>query len=269
MLYPNLFLIGAAKAATTSTYEYLKQHPDIFLSHIKEPFFFVYGKEEAFTRSMHVYKQLCWPNVVKIMCKSKEAYLDLFSEGQNFKYRGEGSIYYVYQQEAIENMKLFVKKPKMIFILRNPLERAYVMWSYMKTHSGEQEKDFYKALLLEEDRKQKSKRPPFHYLSVGKYGEQIQNIMNVYGPELKDTLLVLNFEDFILDQNQFLNTICDFLEIDNFKFDVSVKHNSSGTNIKIDKKSKKYMKSFFKSDIRKLSKMKGIINFDVKNWLKI
>jgi hypothetical protein len=37
---PNLFIIGAAKAGTTAFYDYLTQHPQVFLSQIKEPMFF-------------------------------------------------------------------------------------------------------------------------------------------------------------------------------------------------------------------------------------
>ena len=43
---PNFIIIGAMKAATTSLYTYLKQHPDIFMTSVKEPMFFNnYNKE--------------------------------------------------------------------------------------------------------------------------------------------------------------------------------------------------------------------------------
>jgi hypothetical protein len=38
--HPNFIIIGAMKAATTSLYTYLKQHPDVFMTTIKEPMFF-------------------------------------------------------------------------------------------------------------------------------------------------------------------------------------------------------------------------------------
>ena len=37
---PNFFIVGAPKAGTTSLYHYLDQHPDIYMSPIKEPCFF-------------------------------------------------------------------------------------------------------------------------------------------------------------------------------------------------------------------------------------
>ena len=39
-------IIGAAKAGTTSLYHYLKQHPQVFMSPIKEARYFAYdGKD--------------------------------------------------------------------------------------------------------------------------------------------------------------------------------------------------------------------------------
>jgi hypothetical protein len=37
---PNLFIVGAAKAGTTSLYQYLSQHPAVYMCPIKEPNFF-------------------------------------------------------------------------------------------------------------------------------------------------------------------------------------------------------------------------------------
>jgi Sulfotransferase family len=47
---PNLFLIGAAKAGTTALYDYLAQHPQVFLSRIKEPMFF--SRDEYYARGL-------------------------------------------------------------------------------------------------------------------------------------------------------------------------------------------------------------------------
>ena len=40
IIKPNFIIIGAMKAATTSLYTYLKQHPEVFMTAIKEPKFF-------------------------------------------------------------------------------------------------------------------------------------------------------------------------------------------------------------------------------------
>ena len=41
MILPNLLIVGAAKSGTTSLHNYLKQHPDIFMTDHKEPHFLI------------------------------------------------------------------------------------------------------------------------------------------------------------------------------------------------------------------------------------
>ena len=45
MTMPNFLIIGPAKSATTSLYQYLSQHPEIYMSPVKEPRFFAYEGE--------------------------------------------------------------------------------------------------------------------------------------------------------------------------------------------------------------------------------
>ena len=37
---PNFFVVGTGKAGTTSLYHYLQQHPQIYMSPVKEPCYF-------------------------------------------------------------------------------------------------------------------------------------------------------------------------------------------------------------------------------------
>ncbi len=41
-IWPNFLIIGASHSGTTSLYNYLKSHPDIFMSSTKEPGFFAF-----------------------------------------------------------------------------------------------------------------------------------------------------------------------------------------------------------------------------------
>lgn len=45
MQMPNFLIIGAAKAGTSALYQYLKQHPQIYMSSVKEPAFFAVEDE--------------------------------------------------------------------------------------------------------------------------------------------------------------------------------------------------------------------------------
>ena len=55
MKRPNLFIVGAPKSGTTSIYNYLKNHPEVFMSPIKEPHFFAKDFiEDEFIESQQV-----------------------------------------------------------------------------------------------------------------------------------------------------------------------------------------------------------------------
>ena len=51
MTMPNFFIVGAQKAGTTSLYHYLNQHPQVYMSPIKEPFFFDHEMDSKGVRS--------------------------------------------------------------------------------------------------------------------------------------------------------------------------------------------------------------------------
>ena len=73
MSLPNLLIIGAAKSGTTSLYNYLSQHSDLFTSSQKEPHFLI-NNEIGKTRI---------PNGITEL----KSYMDLFSGKDSFKYR--------------------------------------------------------------------------------------------------------------------------------------------------------------------------------------
>jgi len=75
-IWPNFFIVGVAKAGTTSLSEWLKQHPQIYIPAIKEPRYFASDLVDPIVR-----------NVVR----SKKDYLSLFAKARNYKARGEAS----------------------------------------------------------------------------------------------------------------------------------------------------------------------------------
>ena len=74
MPLPTFLIIGAAKSGTTSLYEYLNQHPEVFMSEIKEPKYFAWHPERPSARLWDRYP--VQPHAVR----DKDAYLALFSD---------------------------------------------------------------------------------------------------------------------------------------------------------------------------------------------
>lgn len=116
--FPNLFIIGAMKAGTSSLHEYLHQHPDIFMSRLKEPQYFA----PHTTRWGQDWGQGCsHPE------PGDEWYLRLFSAAGAARYAGESSVSYTARPwvgDCEKRIHAFNPDARLIYILRDPIERA-------------------------------------------------------------------------------------------------------------------------------------------------
>ena len=77
---PNLFIVGAPKCGTTSLHYWLSQHPEIFMSDPKEPFYFCKDLHEE-ADNLHGYK------VNYFKYRDEESYLQIFQNAKNEKIR--------------------------------------------------------------------------------------------------------------------------------------------------------------------------------------
>lgn len=122
MTWPNLFVVGAAKAGTTSLWRYLDQHPAIYMSPVKEPHYF-----SSFTPGL-------FPAV-----KDEGEYLRLFRDAGDAPLRGEASASYLWDVETPGAIHRKAPDAKIVISLRDPVERAYAFyWTGVK-YGGRQE----------------------------------------------------------------------------------------------------------------------------------
>lgn len=129
--FPNLFIPGAGKSGTSSLHELLNQHPDICMSSVKEPHFW--------TR----------PNFKDYTKEDIDNYLKLFDKKENAKYRGESSTGYMAFPRFINHIKKqYSNQPKFIFILKNPIDRCYSHYWWLKG-MGSERKEFIKSVLFD------------------------------------------------------------------------------------------------------------------------
>ena len=83
--FPNLFIIGAMKAGTSSLHEYLHQHPEIYMSRFKEPQYF----------APHVTREgFAWGQGHQHPEPGVDWYLRLFKDAGDVRYAGESSVSY-------------------------------------------------------------------------------------------------------------------------------------------------------------------------------
>lgn len=207
-IYPNLFIPGAAKSGTSSLHKLLNVHPKICMSSEKEPFFWVRKDFEEYST------------------KDKQWYLNLFNEKKNALIKGESSTSYMLFPKFMENVKKFpnYENLKFIFLLRNPVDRIYSHYWYLKG-LGSESLSLREAVL-----KDKNIAPNIeHALEEGKYKNYFQ--YGLYGKWLSrfykefhpNQIKIIPFEDFIAHPNKIVNECFTFLEV-NELFDLPKIH---------------------------------------------
>ena len=203
---PNFLIIGAAKSGTGALHHYLAQHPEIFMSPIREPHFFALeGTTPVFQGPQD--DELINKRAVTTL----EEYTLLFSGVQNEIAVGESSVSTLYSAKAPARIKNILPCAKLIVILRNPVDRAFSNYLYMVARGFEPEPTFEAAIKVEEWRIQNGWQHIWHYRNMGFYGEQLERFVCLFPLEQKRIFL---YEDFLADSQTILRSIFEFLEVD-------------------------------------------------------
>jgi len=217
---PNFLIIGTAKAGTTALYNYLKQHPRIYMSPVKEPKFFAYEGEKLDFRGPG--DREANTSVVTDI----DAYRALFAKVSNETAVGEASPLYLYAPKAPERIQHHIPEAKLIAILRNPIERAYSSFSQMVREGREPLGDFSQALGAEERRIRENWAPGWHYKRRGFYHTQLERYFDRFH---RDQIKIYLYEDLQANPVGVLQETFRFLGVDDaFIPDISLRHNVSG-----------------------------------------
>jgi len=219
---PNFFIVGAQKAGTTSLYHYLNQHPQVYMSPIKEPFFFDHeldSKGEVVRREFRGHRQP--PRFTNI-----EEYSTLFEGARGEKAIGEATPLYIYAPGTAERIESYVPGAKSIALLRNPADRAYSAFLYAVRMGVEPRKRFAQALREEPLRMRSGWHYVFHYRSRGLYYQQLKRYYEVLG---RERLGVWLYEDMREVPASVAQSVFRFLEVDDtFTPDTSSRYNPAG-----------------------------------------
>ena len=120
---PNFLIGGPPKCASTSLNFYLKQHPEIYMSPVKQTRFFSVYYDKGFDYYINTY----------------------FSGVTNEKMVGEATPTYFLLPFVPARIKAFNPGMKIIFCLRNPVERTFSGWS-MRANNGTEHLSFIESL---------------------------------------------------------------------------------------------------------------------------
>lgn len=219
---PNTFVIGAAKSGTTSLYNYLCQHPDVFMSSVKEPRFFAYAEDPPAMNGPGDKKSNREAGAVYTL----DAYRALFAEATTESIVGEASPVYLYDEDAPRLLCEHCPEATLIAVLRNPIERAYSHYLHLFESGREPLNDFEDALDAEEERREAGWEWSWHYKRMGFYGKQFSRYLEYFD---RDQLKVYRFERLTADAVRFAQTVFRALGIDeSFVPDTSLRHRATG-----------------------------------------
>ena len=220
MSMPNFLIIGAAKSGTTALYEYLKQHPQIYMSPVKEPEFFSFEGEQL---------NYVGPGVTinTSSITNLEAYQRLFQEASAQQIaRGEASALSLYIPQAAARIKHYIPTAKLIAILRNPVDRAYASFTHLIRDNREPITDFAQALAAENERIEQNWGFLWRYQDLGFYFKQLKHYFNTFDSA---QIRVYLYDDFCTKPVKVMQDMFEFLEVDkNFTPNMSDKPNISG-----------------------------------------
>ena len=221
--YPNFLIIGAAKSGTTALYAYLKQHPDIFMSAVKEPRFFAFEGETLSFKGPQGHGDRFNTETITDLAM----YQSLFQTVTHEKAIGEASPAYLSSAaKASERIRHYLPEAKLIAILRQPAERAYSAFMHTVRNGWETNLTFEQALNQEEIRVQDHWGALWHHKALGFYSPQLKHYYERFP---KEQIKVYLYDDLKNDAHGLVKDIFTFLEVDNtFQPEISSKVNASG-----------------------------------------
>jgi hypothetical protein len=222
MALPNFLIIGAQKSGTTALYHYLKQHPQIYMSPVKEPHFFALENEELDFRGPRDQEILS-----QMVVTDFGAYRELFRNVSSETAVGEASAGYLHSSRALGRIRRYVPDAKLIAVLRDPVEGAYSSFLHMVRDGREPLSDFEQALRAEKTRIRDNWGPIWHYRQKGFYYGQLKRYFEAFGRD--QVKVYLYEEDLKGDPLGMLQDIFRYLGVDDaFVPDMSLRHNISG-----------------------------------------
>ena len=219
MTMPDFLLIGPGRCGTTSLHYYLEQHPQIYMSPVKEPGFLALdGSDLRIPRE--------WKRLSYTLSELGE-YQKLFGSVTSEKAIGESSVNYIHLQGVIPRIKKYMPRARLIVNLRNPVEKAYSGY-ILRIREGIEPLSFGEAISAEPlepltDLKwryyeRRFVRSGFHSVHLSRFLESFP----------REQIGVFFFDDLIADPVNWVKSIYRFLAVDDtFDPDLSIKHNSS------------------------------------------
>ncbi len=205
---PDFLIVGAPRCGTSTLFNYLNSHPDIYIPWEKEPMFFSSWKRPLFREISDPQKKIAW------ITRDPWEYFHLFQKAPKNQILGEASTWYLYDHaHVIPNIKSLYgnryKDLKIVILLRDPVDRA---WSHYTMYRSERREDLDFAQALQTEvvafRKKQHFSLGFDYKGFGFYFCQVKAYLECF-----EKVQIHIFEDFFRHPETKVPALYDFLTI--------------------------------------------------------
>lgn len=215
---PNFLIVGAAKCGTSSLHKYLEQHPEIFMSKLKEPRFFSSQVTPFPLNGPGDHKVEAW------YVKRYEDYVKLFAGTKNYRAVGESSVDTLYfYKGTIPVIKKYLGDPKIIILLRNPVRRAFSSYQHLVRDLRE-DLSFEDGLREEPNRIKNNWELIYHYTAASMYYDSVKAFIDNF-----TGVKVVLYDDLEKRPQKLLREIFRFLGVDpDYDVNTEIRYNVSG-----------------------------------------
>jgi hypothetical protein len=249
---PNFLIVGASRCGTTSLYHYLKEHPDVFMSSIKEPSFILFQFTKVPKNGIGDHRKKYIGNF--------DDYRKLFEKAGDKKAIGEASSENLYHYErAIPTIQKFLGDPKIIIAIRNPVEKAYSAYTFLVSENREY-LTFEEGLAQEEKRRREGWGQIWFYKDTGFFSRSVKAYLESFS-----NVKICLFDDLKRDPLALVQDAYRFLGVDfSYAPDVRMRYKTSGFP-----RSKMINKFFAEpTRLRSLARAAGRLIFKENGWIK-
>jgi hypothetical protein len=220
---PNFFIVGAAKAGTTSLYHYLKQHPDIYMSPMKEPCHFSSEvRLEHFEPARRAQAERLIADSRQYLQGSMDHersggivtdwddYLKLFAAATTQRVIGEASVNYMWSRTAACAIAARIPHAKIMMVLRAPADRAFSQYLHVLSDGlvSQTFRQYVQASLRHGGEGLGVYHP---FLDMGLYADQVRRYLDRFP---RNQVGIWIYEEQQTRPHEFLREVLEFLEVD-------------------------------------------------------
>jgi len=202
--WPNFFIVGAAKAGTTTLIFHLSDIPEIFMSPIIDSNYF----------SSHTLPLREGQKSIR----DKKKYLSFFKKVKDEKIIEETSHRYFVDPESPKLIHQVLPNARILISLRDPVERSYSQYLMMR-RNGQTKLSFYDELQKEKENRDANRY--FRILKGSLYSDQVKRYLDIFGPQ---QVKIIIFEEWTRNTKDTIKEIIGFLglnsSLDNLKDEI-------------------------------------------------